>query len=129
MQRKPKSRWIMPLTRLRRPAPNAGNASRTSEQSDQVSPIGSGKPPLRHRSIREDLAICLAYKLGDMGSLGYYHRLAERWESGRLCRTMTRADAGRLLIDKADTLGRQRPPAGPIRNPGAVFVNWVKMLT
>ncbi|MEE9212321.1 MAG: hypothetical protein V3U29_06675 [Phycisphaeraceae bacterium] len=61
-------------------------------------------------------------------SLHDYHGLCQRWQRGGLGRGMDRMAVARLLLDKAAELRRLRAPAGPIRNPAAVFATWVKLL-
>lgn len=74
------------------------------------------------------MALQLARALDDPVSLHDYHGLCQRWQRGGLGRGMDRMAVARLLLDKAAELRRLRAPAGPIRNPAAVFATWVKLL-
>ncbi|MFA9476866.1 hypothetical protein ACERK3_01035 [Phycisphaerales bacterium AB-hyl4] len=75
-----------------------------------------------------ELALKLAEVLDDHGSLRMYEKLVQQCEEGRLCPAQGRGYVRRLLTGKARELARLRYPAGPMRNPAAVFVAWVRKL-
>lgn len=74
------------------------------------------------------LASKLADILGDAGSLRYYEQLARRSREGGLLPRRSALERRDLLLTKARQLAALKAPQGPIRNPAACFVSWVKGL-
>jgi hypothetical protein len=89
-------------------------------------------PPPEPKPYREqppaDLAVPLAHELEDWDSLNYYQALAERVARRELLKGRDPANVAAMLLAKARELRARRKPKGPIANPAAVFVAWVRKL-
>ena len=75
-----------------------------------------------------ELALELAETLGDEASLRFYNKLAVAWSCREWGTAMSQQMARKLLVSKARELAGLRAPKGPLQNPAAVFVAWVKKL-
>ncbi|MFI4861226.1 MAG: hypothetical protein ACIAXF_11150 [Phycisphaerales bacterium JB063] len=105
-----------------KPPPSRNAQTATCQQSHQASQNAANTSRLRDQSF----AIQLAEILKDPGSLTYYEHLAHRLRLGELLKDRPARDRRDLTLAKARAYAARRAPAGPILNPAACFVNWVK---
>jgi len=115
-------------------AADAGSVSGASaldvERTPEANAPADREPAASHGPTPRDQAMGarLAEVLDDHASLNYYTHLAGRLRVGALLSDRSAPQRRDYIFAKARQLAARRVPHGPIRNPAACFVGWVKGL-